>query len=286
MKYKLIAADMDGTLLNDELTVSQANLDAINAFRAAGGIFTIATGRAPCGVHGYIKAVGLDVFPAKVICNIGGTIVDSVTFKADKIFAMHPESTARLVDVLAAHTRLVMVYAEDGLKISESSELAMNYCKYVGIDSEQKDDLAGFVLTPDVKIAKVMAILDERKLDAVMSMLKRDFSEFYFLQSTAPFLQRLRGDGEDIRPSMIECVMSGINKGTGLKCVADGYGIPMSQVVAFGDSYNDMDMIEAAGLGIAMGNAKQSVKDVADYVTDTNNADGVAKAIYKFCLDK
>ncbi|MDE6293123.1 MAG: Cof-type HAD-IIB family hydrolase, partial [Clostridiales bacterium] len=285
MKYKLIAADMDGTLLNDELTVSQANLDAIERFRQAGGIFTITTGRAPCGVENYVKLVGLDEHPAKIVCNIGGTIVDSATFKAEKIFAMPPERTAELIKFLSDNTELVMVYAEDGLKISELSKIAQKYCEYVKIDSEVKDDLAGFVKDPEVQIAKVMAILDERKIDEVMKAMRDEFTEYYVLQSTAPFLKRL-SDGDDFKPAMIECVLNGVNKGTGLKYVADYYGVPMSQVIALGDSYNDADMIEAAGLGIAMGNAKEPIKKIADYVTDTNNADGVAKAINKFCFNE
>ena len=138
----------------------------------------------------------------------------------------------------------------------------------------------------NVNIAKVMAILDERNLQSVMQMLDEKFPEFRHMQSTAPFLKTLSEDGEDFMPAMIECIPRGVDKGEGLKYVAGLYGIPMSQVIAFGDSFNDMAMIKAAGLGIAMGNAKQQVKDIADYITDTNNADGVAKAIYKFCFDR
>lgn len=284
MKYKLIAVDMDGTLLNDELTVSPSNLDAIARFRRAGGIFTIATGRAPCGVQGYVKAVGLDEYPAKMVCSIGAEIVDSVTLEAENVFAMPPEATAKLVKFFADNTRLVMVYAEDGLKISEQSALSKRYCEYVKIDSEVKPDLAAFVGNPEVTITKVMAILDERDIDRVMKIMQAEFSDFYVLQSTAPFLKRLCEQDEDFNPAMIECVLRGVDKGTGLKCVADYYGIPMSQVIAMGDSYNDAAMIRAAGLGVAMGNAKEPIKLIADYVTDTNNADGVAKVINKFCF--
>ena len=233
----------------------------------------------------YVKLIGMDEHPAKMVCNIGGTIVDSATFKAEKIFAMPPQRTAELIKFLSENTALVMVYAEDGLKISERSSIAQKYCEYVKIDSEVKDDLVGFVQDPEVQIAKVMAILDERKIEGVMKTMQGEFTEYYVLQSTAPFLKRL-SDNDDFRPSMIECVLGSVNKGTGLKYVADFYGVPMSQVIAFGDSYNDADMIEAAGLGIAMGNAKEPIKKLADYVTDTNNADGVAKAIYKFCFEQ
>ncbi|MDE7107284.1 MAG: Cof-type HAD-IIB family hydrolase, partial [Clostridiales bacterium] len=284
--YRLIAVDMDGTLLNDELNVSQANMDAINKFREAGGIFTIATGRASCGVEKYVKQIGLDNAPIKMICSIGGEIADSATLKPFKIFGMPKDVTARLVEFLTENTRLTMVYADDGLKIQKRTELSDMYCKKVGIGFEEIKWLAEYVKQQDVNVSKVMAILDERKLSSVSKMIGEKFPELLCLQSTAPFLKTLRRDGEDFMPSMVECIPVGVDKGAGLKYVADYYGIPMSQVMAFGDSFNDVAMIEVAGLGIAMGNAREKVKQVADYVTDTNNADGVAKAIYKFCFEQ
>lgn len=285
LKYRLIAVDMDGTLLNDKLTVSEATVDAINKFRAAGGIFTIATGRAPCGVKKYVGLVGLDDSPVNIVCNIGGTIADSVTLKPVKVFAMPKDIAAELIDFFADNTRLVMAYDDDGLKISARSELSDMYCNTVGIDFEEKSELNKYVLEDGVNIAKIMTILDERDLPSVMKKLDEKFPGLLCMQSTAPFLLTLKHDGEDFMPAMIECVPRGVDKGVGLKFVADSYGIPMSQVMAFGDSYNDIAMIKAAGLGVAMGNAKPKVKEIADYVTDTNNDDGVAKAINKFCFD-
>ena len=286
LKYRLIAADMDGTLLNDELTVSSANIDAINKFRAAGGIFTIATGRAPCGVKNYVGLVGLDKSPVNIVCNIGGVVADSATFKSVKVFAMPKDIAAGLVGFLSETTRLVMAYDDDGLKISKRTELADMYCNTVGIDFEEKSELNKYVMGQDVNIAKVMAILDERNLDSVMQALSEKFPSLQCMQSTAPFLLTLKHEGEDFMPAMVECVPCGVDKGEGLKFIADCYGIPMSEVMAFGDSYNDIAMIKAAGLGVAMGNAKEKVKEASDYVTDTNNNDGVAKAIYKFCFDR
>ena len=83
---------------------------------------------------------------------------------------------------------------------------------------------------------------------------------------------------------MIECVARGIDKGWGIEYLADYYGIPLSQVIAMGDSFNDAAMIKAAGLGVAMGNSPEPIKKLADVVADDNNADGVAKIIEKYCL--
>ncbi len=84
LKYKLVASDMDGTLLNDKLEISPRNLAAIQKYRAAGGIFTLATGRSAEGVAPYAKALGLDEHPVKLVCNIGCATVDSVTLAAEE----------------------------------------------------------------------------------------------------------------------------------------------------------------------------------------------------------
>ena len=80
----------------------------------------------------------------------------------------------------------------------------------------------------------------------------------------------------------IEIMHKGANKGEALKALIKYLGIDREEVIAFGDNYNDLPMIELAGLGVVMGNADEAVKEKADYVTSTNMEDGVAKAIYKF----
>ncbi len=87
------------------------------------------------------------------------------------------------------------------------------------------------------------------------------------------------------KPFFLEFTEKGVTKGTSLSILIDRLGIKREEVIAMGDSYNDAAMIEFAGLGIAMGNAPDDIKQIADYVTDTNNNDGVAKAVEKFILN-
>ena len=85
---------------------------------------------------------------------------------------------------------------------------------------------------------------------------------------------------------VVEAITKGINKGEAIKWLCNKYGIDISQAIAMGDSENDIEMIKAAGLGIAVGNAMPNVKQSADFVADTNDNDAVAQVIYKFCLNK
>ncbi len=284
MKYSLIAVDMDGTMLNDELTVSQANIDAVRRYRERGGIFTICTGRAPAAVSRYLHDLGLDEVPVRMICNIGGTIARTDTLETVKLFGMTKETATELVKFLEERTRLVMVYADDGLKIAKSTPLSDMYCGKVGVEFDEVGDLSGYADSGCGTVVKVLAVLDARDYENTVKMLEARFPDLHYLQSTAPFLKTLRAEGEDFDPTMVECIPIGVDKGTGLKFVADSYGIPMSSVMAFGDSFNDAAMIKVAGLGVAMGNACAPLKSFAGYVAETNNADGVAKTIEKFCL--
>ena len=86
-------------------------------------------------------------------------------------------------------------------------------------------------------------------------------------------------------PNSFEVMPCGTSKGNGVKVLADKYNIPPEEIICVGDSENDISMIQYAGLGIAMGNATEEVKMAADYITDTNENEGVAKAIERFILN-
>ena len=118
--------DLDGTLLNDELTVSERNLLAIEKFRAAGGIFTIATGRMPSSVKRYAEMLGLDAHPVKMICNIGGIIVDSATMETERLASVSPQSASALLRYALPRVEFGLMYYASGAIASEMSEAVEN----------------------------------------------------------------------------------------------------------------------------------------------------------------
>ncbi len=286
LKYKLIATDMDGTLLNDELTVSAANLAAIEDFRKAGGIFTISTGRSPEALKKYASVLGLDKYPVKMVCNLGAMIVDSATFQTENVGVIPPPTASELIRFATPRVKLVQVYSCGGLKVEAVTEKVRIYCDKVGVEAEAVGDLEKFAQDEKNQIIKILLILDERAVTDMTAALNAEFPSMHFIQSTAPLLVHLKEEGEDFEPTMIECLLDGVDKGTGLKKIADYYGIKMSEVAAFGDSFNDVAMLKAAGLGVAMGNAREPIKNLADVVAPTNNDDGVAEIIRKYCLNR
>ncbi|MOA01844.1 putative phosphatase [compost metagenome] len=110
-----------------------------------------------------------------------------------------------------------------------------------------------------------------------------------YLDELIPVLRELLGDEVHItksKPHFLEIMHKEGTKGHALKFLADHFGCDMSQTIAIGDSWNDHEMLEAAGLGVAMGNAIPALKEIADYITASNNEDGVKQVIDKFVLGK
>lgn len=124
----------------------------------------------------------------------------------------------------------------------------------------------------DEVIIKVMMIDEPEILGPAMEKLPKEVYEKYTVVRSTPFF--------------LEFLNKEVNKGVGVEMLAKHLGIKREEVMTLGDAGNDIHMIEYAGLGVAMGNAFEEVKEVADYITDTNENDGVAKAIEKFILDK
>lgn len=285
LKYKLVAVDLDGTLLNDELTVSDYTLGVIDRYRAAGGIFTVATGRSPISLAQYVKPLKLDVHPVMAVCHLGCVTVNTADLKAAQVTDMPNLVAARLLKFAAPHCKMMQMYDGDGVAIAQSDEMTDNYFAAIKVTPREVGDMAEYAQTVRTPIIKVILILDEPKVQSLTAALVAEFPELNFIQSTAPLLARMKKSGDSFEPAMIECISAGADKGKGLKSVADFYGVPMSEVMAFGDSFNDVPMLKAAGLGVAMGNARDAIKTLADEVAPTNNADGVAKTIEKHCLN-
>lgn len=241
-EIKLIALDMDGTLLNDEHEISEANRQAIKEAQEKGVYVVLSTGRSlrSCGQHADSLALSsyLVTVNGSEIWDDQRGLVERNLVKSESIQWMHELTQKHNVQFWAISTNNNWfdempgdIHAEEWLKF-------------------------GF------------NIKDEETRDRILQELQAK-GEFELSNST---------------PTNIEVNPAGINKAKGLSLVCERLGIEMKNVMAVGDSLNDLAMIEAAGLGIAMGNAQEIVKKAAAWVTTTNNEDGVEVAIRKWVL--
>ncbi|RKD27506.1 hypothetical protein SAMN02745883_00595 [Caminicella sporogenes DSM 14501] len=269
MKYKLIVTDMDGTLLNSQGNVSDENKKAMKKLLEKGGHIAIATGRIYTTAKVYAKHLGI-VTP--IICCNGAVVKD---LRDDKKIYGNPiskEDSYKIIDICREHDLYFHFYSEDTI-FGERMEYKILYFSEWAKTIKEED-------TIKIKIIKDSREIVEREIIYKFSIQTDDIK---LLDQIAEILNKEKTI--EVRKSltnMLDIMNSGVSKGNAVKKLADSLGIKREEIIAVGDNENDISMIEYAGLGVAMANAEEKVKKIADYITDTNDNDGVAKVIYKF----
>lgn len=263
-RYKLIAADLDDTLLNDRIEVSPANHEALQKAMDMGVIVTIATGRMFRSALPVAEQLGIR-YP--IITYQGALIRDPVT---KETLWERPVPLDLAQPVLEEGYRAgvhMNVYVDDSLFVDRITPEGSGYANLAGVPITPVGNLTDFLKQDPVKI---LFVADPYLLDRLNRELQGKFGHSLYITKS--------------KPNYLEFMHPKATKRHGLEALARKYGILREEIIAFGDSYNDIDMLEFAGIGVAMGNAPEEIKKRADYVADTNNNDGIAKAVEKFIV--
>lgn len=262
--YKLIAADLDDTLLNDELQVSPRNRESFILAREKGVIVTIATGR----MFRSALPIALDLGIKGPIITYQGALVKGVT--DGKIYAHQPVPFELAGEVLDEGYKAgihMNIYLDDNLYVDTVTEEAQFYVNQAKVDVFPVGNLIRFL---DKEPTKILFMGEPSRLDFLRKELKEKFGEALYITKSKPYY--------------LEFMHPKATKMHGLAALAEGLGIFPEEIITFGDSYNDIEMLEYAGLGVAMGNSPQDIKNKANLVTESNNNDGVAQIIEKIVL--
>ncbi|MBU3110957.1 sugar-phosphatase [Clostridium lacusfryxellense] len=265
--YKLIAIDMDGTLLNDEKKISLANFQAIQQARENGVKVVLASGRPLVGFKRYLEELNLTSENDYAVA-FNGALVQSA--EGSKVISKLPLTLGDYKDLYKLSKELnVNIHAltEDSVISPKDSEYTRQEASWNGIPSEiiAVDDV-----DVNTTIVKVMFVDKEEIIEEIIKMIPEEVSCKYTVVRSAPFY--------------LEFLNKAVNKGAGVAALAEKLNIKQEEVICIGDAGNDIHMIEYAGLGVAMGNAFPEVKKVANFITKTNEQDGVAHIINKFIL--
>ncbi len=261
---KLICCDLDGTLLTDDKKITDINKNAIKSFRDLGYHFVIATGRPLNGVLPLIEELNLTNDLDTTICYNGGVvrlnnskeILYSKTIDGALVKELYKESIRLNV--------FFHFFAEDGtLYTAKENEYTaveerINHIKAIVIDP--------LTIKDDQKFIKAMMVCDSLSLDKARENLEPKFNNLGISRSSKIFL---------------EFQDASVSKGSGLLFLKDYYNLKDDETCAFGDEENDISMIKVAHLGVAMKNARDSVKDAAKETTLSNNESGVGVYINK-----
>jgi len=272
-KIKMLGLDLDGTLFNDERNISSRNLEAIEGAIAQGIIVLPATGRPPKGIPQ--EVLSIPGIRYAVTMN-GAAVLDLNDNKVLYRDALETEAVIRILEMLMKYKGLLDVYYYDqcyttskGFKLLDTIDLPENFLKYVKKTRTPVDDLIGLVKEKNITADKINMIFPNMAVrNEVMKLLKADDS----LAVTSSVAAN------------VEINAKNANKGEGLRQLGQLLNIKPEEMMACGDADNDYLMIKNVGVGVAMGNAQNSIKEVADYVTLSNEEAGVAYAIEKFIL--
>ena len=272
MGYKLIVTDMDGTLLGNNHKVTDENKTALQKVIKSGINVTLATGRAfdsaKCNVDFLKEDMPIIACNGSLIREQNGNIIYS-----NKI---DTRTCLNILDVLDKYDIYYQCNSIDSMLSKKIEGREDRLSVFLGSETEVivKDDLREEIFKKDI----LKFVIIEEKNRGLGDVYKRQI-----LDEIRKELRKVQGIKiTSSWPNNIEVMNEGVDKGNAVKILAEKMNIDREDIIAFGDNYNDIEMIKFAGLGVAMGNAEELIKQEADYVTDTNQDSGVAKAIYKF----
>ena len=270
---KLIAIDMDGTLLNEKKHIDKAQKEAIHEAVEAGIKIVLCTGRPLYGILPFYEELGLSELDSEgyVILNNGCSIhktkdwklIDQVNFTSDDIEYLY--------------------------KFSESYDInftLVNDTYYFNIGRKPTDELikdAGFVFSDITDISLEEAKSGKHKIMKIMFLGNPEIMADFQIENEN--ILKNKYSSVLSQPYVYEILPKGNNKGTGLKKLAKKLGIKQEEIMAIGDGNNDIEMFEYANYSVAMENGTKLAKKAAKYQTDNNENDGVAKAIRKYALN-
>ncbi|MFR9071100.1 sugar-phosphatase [Paraclostridium tenue] len=268
--YKLIALDIDGTLLNSKKEVTKEVFDAIQMAKKKGVKVVLSTGRPLPGVQSLLKELKLNNEENYVVTFNGGLVqeissqdvISNIEMSYEDFNIIYNElSKKHNVKIHINTPDSVVVPYKDAPKYS-IHEANLNNIPVICMDESE--------INEDLTFCKVMLIDEPEIIDNIITKIPKDFHDKYTIVRSAPFF--------------LEFLNKKVNKGSGLQALCNKLNIDPCEVIAVGDEENDRHMIEFAGLGVAMGNARDSIKEIANYITDSNDNHGVAKVISEFIL--
>jgi Cof subfamily protein (haloacid dehalogenase superfamily) len=261
MGYRIIATDLDGTLLGSDRKVSARNKAAINAAEDAGWLVVIATGRPPRWIAPIVEELGER---GLVVCANGASVYDPARHELVERTDLSPDVARELVDEIQAAYPEAILGVEQGFGF--------------GVDSSvQHLDFDFSELIPDVHVAPVREFLHEDVTKLIVRM------PHPAPEGTAAAVQALVGQRalvtHSVNESFLELSHPEVHKAATVERLIERSGGTAAEVVAFGDMPNDLALIRWAGLGVAVANAHPLLLEAADEITASNDDDGVALVI-------
>jgi len=270
MKYKMIVLDLDGTLTNNKKEITPRTKEALMKAQAKGVKIVLASGRPTYGIMPLAEELELKKNCGFILAFNGGKIIDCSDCRT--IFEQKLDETLvpLLYHVAKEAGMQILTYQGEGIVATDKND------KYVQEEArinkmpvEEYDDFLQQLVYP---VNKCLIVGDPAPLHQLEIKLKKELEGRMDVYRSADYF--------------LECVPLGIDKARSIDRLITTLGIKKEEVIACGDGYNDLSMINFSGLGVAMSNAADDIKAQADYVTLSNEEDGIAHVVDKFILSE
>jgi len=253
---RAVAMDLDRTILADNLEFSPAVVRAVGRLGEAGIAAIVATGRMFASARPYALQLGVT---APVICYQGALVADPRTGEWLLHRPMGVALAHEVIEAVDAAGFHMNVYVDDELYVEELNEEAVTYATHARLEAHAVGDLLAWLDKPTTKI---VVVGDPEGLDGLQDELRARFDGRAFIAKSLPIF--------------LELALPGVSKGSALEFVCDRLGIDPETVVAFGDGANDVELLETAGLGVAVADADAALRPIAGWTVPSVDDDGVA----------
>lgn len=268
MKYKLLVLDLDGTLTNSKKEISLRNRETLLQAQKQGIKLVLASGRPTYGIAPLADELEMDKFGGYILSYNGGEIIDWKS-KGMLFAKLLPDQVVpQLYECAAKHQVAILTYDKECIVTETPDDPYVK--KEAFLNKMQIRPSQHFLDDITLPLPKCLIVGEPERLIPIESELSVLLQGQISVYRSEPFF--------------LELVPQGIDKAQSLAVLLDTLGVSREEMMAIGDGYNDLSMIQFAGMGIAMGNAQKPVKKAARWITLSNDEDGVAVAVERFCF--
>lgn len=266
MEYKMIVLDLDGTLTNSQKIITEPTKEALFDIQKKGYKVVLASGRPTQGIVHLAHELRLAEYGGYILSFNGSCITDCRTEKVVYEKVIPAEWIGQIYDKSVEYGTGIMTYKGDTLVSSlDPDRYIQKEARVCRLKLKPVEDFKGYV---DFAPNKCVLTGEPDHLAQVVKKMQHHFNGLMSIYRSEPYF--------------IEIVPQNIDKAHSLLKLLSSLGLTADEMICCGDGYNDISMIECAGLGVAMENAQDVVKEVADYITKSNDEDGVLHVIQKY----
>lgn len=260
MSYKMIALDLDGTLTNSEKKITKRTYDRLTEAQERGICVVLASGRPDLGMSRLADELHLDKYGGYVLSFNGAKIINWKTKEIVYALPVPETSLKKICHICAEHDLPLLAHENDHLIVEQPENPYI--IEEAWINQMQIKKISSYEEYVNFPIYEFIAVGDGAYLAEKEPVVKAYLEPECAVYRSTPYF--------------LEIVGQGVDKAEGICRLTEMLGMSMKEVIACGDGYNDISMVERAGLGVAMENAEPEVKEAADYITASNDEDGIA----------